>query len=83
MQAVRIPADVWGDAEGEGLLERWLVAEGAHVQKGQLLAEAVIVKSNIEVTAPADGVLTHILVPAEGTFAPGQDLALLADGVSA
>jgi pyruvate/2-oxoglutarate dehydrogenase complex dihydrolipoamide acyltransferase (E2) component len=77
MLAVRIPAETWGDAEGDGLLEHWLVKEGARVIRGQPLAEAIIVKSNIEVTAPADGTLVRILVPDQGTFGPGQDLALL------
>jgi 2-oxoglutarate dehydrogenase E2 component (dihydrolipoamide succinyltransferase) len=81
MLSIRIPAETWGDAEGEGLLERWLVKEGTQVTVGQPLAEAVIVKSNIEVTAPASGVLARILVPEQGTFSPGQELALLdADG---
>lgn len=80
MLAVRIPAETWGDAEGDGLLDRWLVKVGARVTRGQPLAEAVIVKSNIEVTAPADGVLARILVPDQGTFGPGQDLALVDGG---
>jgi len=75
MIGVRIPDDVWGDAEGEALLDHWLVAEGAHVQAGQPLAEAVIVKANVEVLAPAAGILSEILVADQGTFARTQDLA--------
>jgi pyruvate/2-oxoglutarate dehydrogenase complex dihydrolipoamide acyltransferase (E2) component len=68
---------MWGDAESDALLDHWLVAEGAHVTAGQPMAEAVIVKSNVEVTAPADGILARVIVPDQGTFARGQDLALL------
>ncbi len=75
MIAVRVPVDVWGDADGEALLDHWLVSEGARVRAGQPLAEAVIVKSNVEVVAPADGELSAILVPDQGTFARGQELA--------
>jgi pyruvate/2-oxoglutarate dehydrogenase complex dihydrolipoamide acyltransferase (E2) component len=53
------------------------VAEGAHVQAGQPLAEAMITKANVEVLAPATGVLSKILVPDQGTFARTQDLAHL------
>lgn len=77
MQAVRVPEELWGDAEGEALLDHWLVAEGAHVSAGQPLAEAMIVKSNVQVESPADGVLMRVLVPDQGTFARGQDLALI------
>ena len=77
MLEVRVPEEIWGDAEGEALLDHWLVAQGTRVMAGQPLAEAVIVKSNVEVVAPADGVLAQVLVPDQGTFARGQDLALL------
>ena len=36
MIAVRVPVDVWGDADGEALLDHWLVSEGALVQAGRL-----------------------------------------------
>jgi len=70
--------DSWwkGVDEGtEALVERWLVEEGARVTAGQPLAEVVIVKSKGDVLAPADGTLTRILVPAEGTFLRGAPLA--------
>jgi pyruvate/2-oxoglutarate dehydrogenase complex dihydrolipoamide acyltransferase (E2) component len=75
MVAVRVPDEVWGDAEGEALLDHWLVSKGASVQAGQPLAEAVIIKTNVEVVAPVAGVVSQILVPDQGKFARGQDLA--------
>ena len=77
MIPIRLPDDAWGDEEADALLQTWLVPEGAAVRKDQPLAEAVLVKATIEVTAPADGTLARILVPQEGTFGRGQDLALL------
>lgn len=77
MVNVTVPDDVWGDAEGEALLEHWLVSEGDRVAAGQPLAEAVVIKTNLEVVAPAAGIVSRILVPDQGTFARGQGLALI------
>ena len=70
--------DSWWSGVDEGteaLIERWLVEEGARVSAGQPLAEVVIVKSKGDVVAPVDGVVTRILVPAEGTFQRGAPIA--------
>lgn len=71
--------EVWADVEPgtEALVEDWLVAEGATIKAGQVLANVVVVKSSHEITAPADGVIEKILVASEDTFAPGTVLALL------
>ncbi len=76
MVAVRLGEEAWQgvDPSTEALLGRWLVQEGTPVRAGQPLAEVVLVKTTMEVTAPADGTLTRILVPQDGTFGPGQDL---------
>jgi pyruvate/2-oxoglutarate dehydrogenase complex dihydrolipoamide acyltransferase (E2) component len=42
-----------------------------------VLAKVVLAKTNLEVTAPADGVVERILVTAEQTFAKGRTLATL------
>jgi len=47
------------------------------VQAGQPLANVVLVKSNLEITAPASGRI-QILVPAGSTFARGKPIATLA-----
>lgn len=74
-----LPDEVWLDVEPgtEALVEDWLVAEGATVKAGQAIASVVVVKTNHEVTAPADGVVEKILVAAEDTFARGAPLAIL------
>ncbi len=66
------------DAGTHALLDQWLVAAGDRVQAGQVLARAVLVKSTLDVVAPAGGVVAEIVVPASQTFGPGAVLARLA-----
>ncbi len=79
MAAVRLGDEAWQgvDAGTEALLGRWLVEEGAAVRAGQPIAEVVLVKTTMEVPAPADGTLRRILVPQDATFGRGQDLAIV------
>jgi pyruvate/2-oxoglutarate dehydrogenase complex dihydrolipoamide acyltransferase (E2) component len=82
MTDVILSDDAWVDVEPgtEALVEEWLVAEGAKVSAGQPIASVVVVKTNHELLAPADGVISKILVAAEETFPKG---AVLAQMVSA
>jgi len=77
MVAVRLPDEAWRGVETgtEALMERWLVSEGARVHEGQPIAEVVVVKTNMQLEAPSDGILSRILVPQEATFGPDQVLA--------
>ena len=79
MIAVTLDDTAWKDVEEgtEALLDRWLVAEGATVRAGAPVAVVVLVKTNIEVPAPADGVLERILVAAGDTFARGAPIGTL------
>jgi len=79
MTDVLLPDEVWEGVEPgtEALVDQWLVREGERVNAGQTLAKVVLVKANLEVTAPSDGVLERILVPAEGTFPKGRPIATL------
>lgn len=79
MVAVRLDPAVWEGVEPdtEALLESWLVEEGASVSEGQPLAVAVLVKTSIDVNAPASGVVRQILVPTDATFGRDQDLAII------
>ena len=79
MTDVVLPDSLWEgvDPGTEALMDEWLVREGDRVVAGQLLAKVVLVKANLEVTAPADGLVERILVPAEQTFAKGVALATL------
>lgn len=77
MVQVRVPAEAWGDAppDAEALVNQWLVSPGDRVAAGQPVVEIVMLKANIEIEAPADGVLTQILVAEGETFGRERDLA--------
>ena len=76
MISVVLDDTFWKDVEvgTEALVDRWLAAEGATVHAGMPLVVVVLVKTSIEVPAPADGVLARILVSAGATFARGAPL---------
>jgi biotin carboxyl carrier protein len=77
--AVRLDPAVWEgvDEETEALLESWSVSEGMSVNEGDTLGVAVLVKTAIDLIAPASGTVTQILVPKDATFGRDQDLATI------
>jgi pyruvate/2-oxoglutarate dehydrogenase complex dihydrolipoamide acyltransferase (E2) component len=77
---VVLPETAWEGVDGnvQGLVDAWLVAEGAVVEAGQPLVRVVLVKSNLEVEATASGRLEKILVPAGENFGRGQALGRIA-----
>jgi len=77
--AIGLDDGAWKDVEPgtEALVDRWLVAEGEPVKAGAVLAVVVLVKTSIELTAPADGVLDRIDVAAGSTFARGVPIGWL------
>jgi pyruvate/2-oxoglutarate dehydrogenase complex dihydrolipoamide acyltransferase (E2) component len=79
MIEITLSADAWKDVEPgvEALVDKWMVSEGDAVRAGQVLANVVIVKTNQEIVAPADGRIEKIVVPANETFAQGKAIALL------
>ncbi|MBU0589062.1 MAG: lipoyl domain-containing protein [Gammaproteobacteria bacterium] len=79
MSAVSLNVDAWKDIDPatEALVDKWLVAEGAAVRAGQVLANVVLVKSNMDVVAPASGRLERILVKPGETFGKGKPIAEL------
>ena len=76
---VTLPDSAWEGVEAgvEALLDQWLVAAGDTVRAGQPLAKVVLVKANLEVTAPASGRVEAIRVAAGETFKHGQAIAIL------
>ena len=76
---IRLPDEMWTGVEAgtEALLDKWLVKEGDTVVADQPVATIVLIKTAVDVTAPASGRIAKILVPADGTFGRGSDLALL------
>lgn len=79
MTAITLDDAAWKDVEEgtEALVDRWLVGEGTAVRAGQPVASVVLVKTTIEVSAPADGILERILVAAGETFARGAPIGAL------
>jgi len=77
--AVRLDPALWEGVgeETEALLESWAVSEGQAVKAGDTLGVAVLVKTSIDLTAPATGTVARILVPKDGTFGRSQDLAII------
>jgi pyruvate/2-oxoglutarate dehydrogenase complex dihydrolipoamide acyltransferase (E2) component len=49
-----------GDADAEGVLATWFVGDGEQVAEGDLIAEVAVDKVDMELTAPAPGVI-HLL----------------------
>ncbi|MDR5694026.1 MAG: dihydrolipoamide acetyltransferase family protein [Armatimonadota bacterium] len=58
-----------GLAMEEGTIVKWLKGEGDQVEEGEPIVEIMTDKANVEVPAPASGVLVKILVP-EGQAVP-------------
>ena len=79
MTEIRAPEDLFRDSgEGvEGLLEEWLVEESDWVKAGQPVADAIVVKTSFQVSAPCDGTIVEIVVAQGETFAAGAVLATL------
>ncbi len=70
MTDIVVPQDLW-DSEDEGVLAKWVCADGSAVQKGALIAEITVEKAELELQAPASGRL-KILVQPETTIRKGQ-----------
>ncbi|MBA3402940.1 MAG: E3 binding domain-containing protein [Actinobacteria bacterium] len=53
----------YGMYTAEGTLAQWLKPSGARVVAGEVIAEIETEKAIAELTAPADGILHHVVVP--------------------
>ena len=80
MLDVKVPDDLWATATlPEGVLERWLVPDGATVGAGDPIATIRLEEALHEVIAPAPGRLD--IAAAEGAvIEPGMLLARLDSG---
>jgi pyruvate dehydrogenase E2 component (dihydrolipoyllysine-residue acetyltransferase) len=61
----------------EGALVRWVVAEGAHVEKGQVLAEIETDKATVEVESGFSGVVLNHLVQKGDVVPVNQPIAVI------
>jgi pyruvate dehydrogenase E2 component (dihydrolipoamide acetyltransferase) len=74
----------WGMGMNDGLVLKWLKAEGDKVSKGDSLVEIESSKVNAEVEAAEEGILARIVVPEGMVVDTGSVLAvILAEGEEA
>jgi pyruvate/2-oxoglutarate dehydrogenase complex dihydrolipoamide acyltransferase (E2) component len=60
----------------EGVVSTWFVDDGATVSAGQLLAEVMVEKASVEVSAPVAGVV-HLEVEEEAAVTQGGVIATI------
>jgi 3-methylcrotonyl-CoA carboxylase alpha subunit len=61
-----------------GRVVQVLVAEGDHVARGQVLAVLEAMKTELRITAPADGVVAHVGCAAGDSVEEGTEIVTLA-----
>ncbi|MFI5036349.1 MAG: dihydrolipoamide acetyltransferase family protein [Acidimicrobiales bacterium] len=69
-----------GETVADGTVTRWFKDVGDAVTRGEPLFEVSTDKVDTEIPAPADGILTRILVDAGTTVDVGTVLAVIGDG---
>jgi multifunctional 2-oxoglutarate metabolism enzyme len=72
---VQITMPEMGESVTEGIVLEWHVAEGDTVSEGDTIVEVSTDKVDAEVPAPADGVITKLLVSVDDEVKVGQPLA--------
>lgn len=75
--AIDITVPVMGESVAEGSIGKWVKKSGDQVKKDELLVEIETDKVAVEVSAPADGVLT-IAADEGATVTPGQKIGSVA-----
>ena len=69
----------WGMNMEDGLLVKWLVAEGDSVETGQPLVEVETAKIESELESPVSGVVAHIMASEGATANVGDIVVVIAD----
>jgi 2-oxoglutarate decarboxylase len=77
---VQITMPEMGESVTEGIVLEWHVAEGDTVSEGDTIVEVSTDKVDAEVPAPADGVITKLLVQVDDEVKVGQPLAEMEAG---
>jgi pyruvate/2-oxoglutarate dehydrogenase complex dihydrolipoamide acyltransferase (E2) component len=72
---IRIPPDLW-DQDLDGVLVTWLYESGDEIAAGAVLAQIMVEKVQIDLTAPAAGVL-QIETGEESPVHKGQRVGFL------
>lgn len=66
-----------GEGVTEGTIVRWLKAEGEPVREGEILAEIMTDKVNVEFDSPVAGIVRTLHFPEEAVVKVGTVIALL------
>src|SRR4051812_24426227 len=77
---VQIQMPEMGESVTEGIVLEWHVAEGDFVNEGDTVVEVSTDKVDAEVPAPADGVITKLLVSVDDEVPVGSPLAEMEPG---
>ena len=72
-----------GESVSEATVARWTKKPGEAVKKDEVLVELETDKVGLEVSAPADGVLSEVAAEEGATVTPGQVLGRLGNGAGA
>jgi 2-oxoglutarate dehydrogenase E1 component len=79
-QTIQVLLPELGESVTEGVVVEWRVSEGDRVEVGQALLDVTTDKVDVEVPAPASGVVTRIVAAAGETVEVGALLAELNPG---
>ncbi len=77
---VQIQMPEMGESVTEGIVLEWHVSEGDFVNEGDTVVEVSTDKVDAEVPAPADGVITKLLVRVDDEVPVGAPLAEMEPG---
>ena len=72
---VEIKMPELGENVTEATIVRWLKSVGENIRKGEILAEVMTEKVNLEVEAPVSGVVVQILYPDDSIVGVGKVIA--------
>lgn len=81
--AIQVLMPHMGESVVEGKILRWLKREGEAVERDETIAEVETDKADVEIPAPAAGVLTKILAGAGETVEVGAEIAVIEEGARA
>ncbi len=72
-----------GESVAEGVIGKWLKAEGDQIEKDEPIVEVITDKVNAEIPSPVAGTLEKLLQPEGATVAVGEPIAQIGNGDSA
>jgi pyruvate/2-oxoglutarate dehydrogenase complex dihydrolipoamide acyltransferase (E2) component len=75
MIEIRMPS--LGEGATEGTIVRWCKAEGEAIAEGEVLAEIMTDKVNVEFQSPASGIVRRLHFPEEAAVKVGAVIASL------